>query len=242
MAVTPTASTLSDMEIHLTNGLCKIIQGNARRVFYSTEEAVGLALLKLHGVSNIAREICWVDFLSTKGLAVGMAGNKVFTLLTIPAKKRTISYAHYGEDLSESRDYIVTFPACLLAVTMEREHRSDSGEHMIKALLYVIHPDWLTKLTTTLGEASLAPFPYGNVYNHATICWGTTAISDIHHSTDVEEMFFGTTFNKDLWHPRDLVTACGNLPEFIAQTKGKLTLPTSFPTSVTSAIAQLVRS
>ena len=107
-------TTLPEMEIHLTNGLCKIIQGNARRVFYSTEEAVGLALLKLHGVNNIAREMCWVDFLSTKGLAVGMAGNKVFTLLTIPANKRTITYAHYGSDLSEGRDYVVTFPPCLL--------------------------------------------------------------------------------------------------------------------------------
>ena len=122
-----------------------------------------------------------------------------------------------------------------LAVSMEREH-------LIKALLYVIQPEQDTKLTVALGTSCLAPFPYGNVYNHATICWGTTAVGDIHHSTDVEEMFFGTTFNKDLWHPGDLGTTCGNLPEFIAQTKGKLTLSTSFPTSVASAVAQLVRS
>ena len=227
-------TTPNNMEIYLSNGICKIIQGNACRVFYSTEEAVGLALLKLSG-TPITQDIHWVDFLATKGLAVGMMGNKTLTLVAIPTKQRTITYAHYGEDLSESKDYIVTFPPCLLAVSMERDH-------LVKALLYVIQPEWLDKLTVTLGAACLAPLPYGNVYNHATICWGTTGISDIHHPTEVEDLFFGTTFNKDLWHPRELGTACGNLPEFIAQTKGKLILPTNFTTSVASAIAQLVRS
>ena len=217
-----------EMEIHITpDGLCKVIQGKSRRVFYSTEEAIGLALLKINP-AQVGPTVNWIDFLDSKGLAIGAVGDKALTLLTVPAKERTLPWRRG----TISRELKVTMPPLLIATRFIKGRLN-------KAQIWLIRPGFEEKLSTASSDPCLSPFPYGNVYNTGIICWGTTVIRDISHPNEVEGVFFHSGFNGDLWSGGALGITETTLPDLVTRVEGKLPVPaTSAFTKSVSAVAQ----
>lgn len=178
-----------EMEIHIKDGKVKVFEGTARRVFHTTEEALGLSLLKLNPASGGGTvELKWVDLLGQRGLAIAPVGGKLLCLQTFAAHKRTIPYRK--NDLSQ--DFTVTIPDILMASNFK-------DGNLQKAMLYVVKPGMLSKLSVTSTDPTLTYWPYGNVYSHAGICWGTTPIRDIHSPQDAFDAFFASGFNGDLF-------------------------------------------
>lgn len=179
---------MQDMEIHITGGKVKVFEGPARRVFHTTEEALGLSLLKLNPSSQGNVELRWLDMLGTRGLAVAPSGSRLVCVQTFPSHTRTLPYRR-GDT---SRDYTVTIPDVLMATNFK-----DGA--LIKASLWTVRKDFLSKLSVTSTDPALTYWPYGNVYSHGGICWGTTPIRDIHSPQDAFEAFFASGFNGDLF-------------------------------------------
>ena len=213
------------LEIHLNGDTCKVIEGAAKRTYFSTPEAVGLALLRIDTSTVAAANLKWTDFLASNGVAFGAMGNKVLTLFVTPTKQRTISYAGVP-----TRQFLVNLPPMLYAVCM-------TGGRFSNAKIYIINPVQVNKLSITGTNNTLATFPYGNVYSDGRVCWGSTKVSEITRPQDVEEAFFGSTFNGDLWY----MGGSGGLPAMVEATKGVLTLPSSFPKSVAGVAAEITR-
>lgn len=179
---------MQDREIHIKDGRVKVFEGPSRRVMYTTEEALGLSLLKLNpqNVGNV--ELRWVDMLGSRGLAIAPSGSRLVCLQTFPAHQRTIPFRR-GD---VSREYTVTIPDVLMATNFK-------DNSLQKASLWVVRPDFLKKLTATSTDPTLAYWPYGNVYTHGGICWGTTPVRDIHTPQDAFDAFFTSGFNGDLF-------------------------------------------
>lgn len=179
---------MQNMEIHIKDGRCKVFEGPSRRVFHTTEEALGLALLKLNPQNLGTVELRWVDMLGTRGLAVATAGPQLLCLQTFPSHQRTIPLRR-GD---VNRDYIATIPDTLMATNFK-------NGSLQKASLWVVRTGMLPKLSATSTDPTLAHWPYGNVYSYGGICWGTTPVRDIHSPQDAFEAFFASAFNGDLF-------------------------------------------
>lgn len=178
----------TEMEIHIKDGRVKVFEGPSRRVLHTTEEALGLSLLKLNPQNQGNVELRWVDMLGTRGLAIAPSGSRVLCLQTFPSHKRTLPFRR-GD---MSRDYTVTIPDVLMATNFK-----DGG--LQKASLWVVRKDFLPKLSATSTDPTLCYWPYGNVYSHGGICWGTTPVRDIHSPQEAFDAFFNSGFNGDLF-------------------------------------------
>lgn len=179
---------MQNMEIHIADGKVKVFEGPSRRVFHTTEEALGLSLLKLNPASQGHVELQWLDMLGSRGLAVAPSGPRLLCLQTFAAHKRTLPFRR-GDT---NRDYTVTIPDVLMATNFK-----DGG--LQKASLWAVRPGFLDKLSVTSTEPTLAYWSYGNVYNNGGICWGTTPVRDIHSPQEAFDAFFTSGFNGDLF-------------------------------------------
>ena len=219
------------MDISINNGVCKVISGAGRRVRYTTEEALGLALLRLNPETSRAQvEIHWSDYLAGRGVAVALSGDRILTLLVCPELVRTVVY-HNG---TNRQTFNVKFPPLLLATAFK-------AQQLIKAQLWVVKPSLEHQLSTSSETPALCYFPYGNVYGHGGICWGSTSIKDLRTPDEVLAAFFGSGFNGDLYEPGPLGER-GGLLDLLTRTSttgGVLPLmrEQSFTKSV-SAVAQ----
>ena len=135
--------------------------------------------------------------------------------MVLPAGERTIPYGR-----STRRDIKATFPNILFGV------RFDNSK-LVKATVWCIKPDWEKKLTAGSTEPVLAPFPYGNVYGHGGICWGSTHITDLRQPYEVQDVFFTSGFNGDLYSPGSLGVNDPSLGELVTRTKAQLPAPIS---------------
>mgnify|MGYP001589403748 CR=1 FL=1 len=219
------------LEIHLNDSICKVYQGNARRVFYSTEEAVALALLKIKPTS-LTNQVQWADFMAGSGIAFGVIGNKTITLIQSPARTRTIHW----EKLETSVDLTVDIPPLLWAIKM-------IGPKLVKTQLWLVRNGFEQKLSVISTDACLHYFPYGNVYSHGGVCWGHVEVNAIKHPSEVEETFFKSSFNNDLWAPLALSITDARLPDLVQKVKTKLPVPpaASYTKSVVSVIHEMVK-
>lgn len=179
---------MQDMEIHISGGKCKVFEGPSRRVFHTTEEALGLSLLKLNPQNQGTVELRWLDLLGSRGLAVAPSGSRLVCLQTFPSHTRTIPFRR-GD---VNREYTVTIPDVLMATSFK-----DSA--LQKASLWCVRAGMLPKLSATSADPTLTYWPYGNVYSHGGICWGTTPIREIHTPQDAFDAFFTSGFNGDLF-------------------------------------------
>lgn len=179
-----------EMEIKIKDGRCRVMDGTTKRVFYTTEESMGLYLLKLNPAAqgNGASGAQWVDQLGQRGIAVGRIGDRTLTLTVYPSKKRDILFGR-GDT---TRTFTVTLPDLLMACSFK-------DTKFQKALLYVVKSGQTPQLAVPNTGAQLMYYPYGNVYNHGGICWGSTPLKDIHTPDDAFEAFFGSAFNGDLY-------------------------------------------
>jgi hypothetical protein len=217
------------LEILIENGLCKVIEGAARRTYFSTEEAVGLALLK-HNPNNQAVNVAWQDFLRTKGLAFTAQGNKCLTIMTYPSQAKTIRCGRGGEE----REMVVKFPPLLFAMKLQ-------GKTLVRSSIWCIKAGFEGRLSLDSADPCLAPFPYGNVYNHGGVCWGSTDIRNVRHPQEVEDLFFGSVFNGDLMHLGSNVGAPDALTMTQLFTKFKENIPAPVATSYTASMEGVAR-
>lgn len=178
----------TELEVHISGGRCKVFEGASRRVFYTTEEALGLSLLKLNPQNQGSVELWWVDMLGSRGLAIAASGSRTLCLQTVPSHTRTIPFRR-GDT---NRDYTVIIPDTLMATNFK-----DGA--LQKASLWTVKAGFLPKLSATSADPTLAYWPYGNVYSHGGICWGTTPVRDIHSPQEAFDAFFTSGFNGDLY-------------------------------------------
>lgn len=221
-----------NMEIHLKDGLCKVVEGEGKRTFFSTEEAVGLFLLKHNPESAIA-QVNWQDFLRSKGLAFAMQGIKALTLLVTPAQTKTITYGPSGS----VHEAVVKVPAMLWASKLQ-------GTVLVRSSIWCIKPGFEPQLSVESTDPCLAAWPYGNVYNHGGVCWGTTNTREIRQATEIEDLFFGSVFNGDLSY----ITNCGvaehslsTLLTRLGKKDAVLPSPTNYPQNVAQVTKDLLR-
>jgi hypothetical protein len=221
----------TEIQINHENGLCRILEGEARRVFYSTPEAVGLRLLNL-GTPNQVANLQWVDCLATKGVAFGARGDATYVLTTIPAQERVVTYRRS----SAGTEYKCTFPPLLFSLKFFEGHLNKSS-------LWVIKPGFEAKLSVLSAEHTLCAFPYGNVYNHGGVCWGEILLRDIRQPIDAEQAFFASGFNGDLFHPYYLGATDSYFPDMAIRTKGILPIPPAnmYTHAMTDTISNLGR-
>ncbi len=178
-----------NLDITIRDGRCKVIEGAARRVLHTTEESLGLYLLRLNPATAAnTSNVRWLDMLATRGIAIATVGDRMLALQTFPAELRTIAYVR-GD---ARKDHKVVPPEMLMA-TAFREGR------LQKATLWAIKPGHRERLTPTTQDNVLAYYPFGNVYNHGGICWGTTPIRDISTPQEAFDAFFNSGFNGDLF-------------------------------------------
>jgi hypothetical protein len=175
---------------------CQVVTGAARRTFYSTPQAVGLALLsgggidmEEEGASGLGVNITWTDLLASNGVAVGTRGRQVVTLGVIPAKERTVDYL-----TSDGRRPLTrVFPATLLGMLME-------GGRFVRGTVHLADTSRQATFAVLSQTPVLMGFPYGNIYQDSgRICWGTVRTDSIHTLADFEALFFGSGFNTDLF-------------------------------------------
>lgn len=232
MATTDQTAGQPDLEIHIKSGVCKVIEGPARQVRYTTEEAVGLALLKINrNASRVA--LVWNDFLASRGVAMGMSSKNMLTAMVLPAQTRDIEWRR-----NSSKHLLkLTFPACLLLVNFE-------GPTLRKSSLWVIKPGMEGKLGINDPDGVLCAFPYGNVYSHGGICWGTTLTRDCHSPGEIEQAFFTSGFNGDLWYPQQFEGTGDTLPAHVAAHGSILAAPAASQCnkSVSSAVQEVART
>jgi len=194
-------STPTEVQINHDTGLCRITEGEARRVFYTTTDAVGLRMLGLTAPSHTAN-LPWMDCLATRGMAIGMRGDSTFVLWTVMPTSRQLTWRRHGE----SHDLTITFPPLLFGLKF---HHGSLG----RSSLYVIKPGLERRLSVDLRDPVLCPFPYGNVYDHGGICWGEINLRDIHQPQEAEDAFFQSGFNGDLFYGASIGAREATLPE-----------------------------
>jgi hypothetical protein len=224
------------LEIHQINfpngsrGVCEVIAGPDRKIVRTTTHAVGIALLGVQGEEDASTtgDIRWTDYLSTHGLAVGTRGKMTYTLAFVPPKERTVKYTGPLDSVSASRDLVCQFPALMLGVAKE-------GKLFRKGVVFCLNSAEHKNLNVTLAQSVGSAFPYGNVYSGAgNICWGTVPHTQIQTAGDLEELFFGSEFNGDLYASQ------GRLQTLAKAYKGK-PLPLAAATiSIPSMIRSLV--
>lgn len=221
-----------DMDVSIKGSQCKVIYGPAKRVIYTTEEALGLALLGLNENNSSGQTFDWMDFLQSHGLAICCRGTKSMTIHLSPSKMRTILYTVSSSGAGEK--LVMTTPPLLITSVFDNKRLVNSGMFVVKAGLE-------HKLSVTLQEAVLAHFPYGNVHNHGGICWGHAATADIKNPIDVEESFFNSAFNHDLFDPASCGVVDASLGTMVKRTEGILPSPVNFRVSIDQIIQGMGR-
>lgn len=220
-----------DLDISIKGGRCKVTEGPTKRVFHTTEELLGLYLLRLNpATSGASSAVKWVDQLGKRGMAVGTLGDKTLTLTVFPANKRTIAFGR-GDT---NKEYTVTLPDVFMPCAFK-------DGRLMKALMYIIKPGQKDRLSVTNSDGQLSFYPYGNVYNHGGICWGSTSLRDVRTPDEAYEAFFGSAFNGDLYSFNAL-----GLLNFLNGLKGDAAFPpmadTAYVTSVQTAVQALTRT
>lgn len=218
-----------ELQIHIKDGKCKVIEGAAKRVFWSTEEAVGLALLKLNPTLQATISVPWQDFLAARGVAFAAAGDKSLNLIVYTNQKRTIQFRR-GSGVGQ--ELVIKLPPLLVATSFK-------DNHLVKTQLWVIKPGMENRLSTTSTDATLCPFPYGNVYSHGGVCWGTTLIRDLRQPGEVVDAFFNSGFNGDLYTASYLGIRDVQLPDLIARVGEDLPVPPA--TMYTKSVATMAQ-
>lgn len=230
------SSPVPALEIHIdATSRCRIISGPERRVYYSTPQLAGLALLQNYRdeetVEDAAasRSITWSDTLISHGLAHGVRGASRYLLAVIPATERTITYQ--GRETAEQR-LTATFPPLLVALAF-------GASNFRRGLVFLVNPAALSRLTVSLADAVATSFPYGNVYNSTgRICWGTVRHNHITDLAGFLDLFFNSAFNSDLYHGSG-----GSLAGAVRAAPGGV-LPSpaagAYTLSIPSVISQLV--
>lgn len=184
-----------------TTGVCEVVEGGSGRTFRATTHAVAIALLGAESpedaVNASTGEIQWTDYLSTHGLAVGSRGKRSFILGVLPGRERTVRYTGPLDTANASRNLTCQFPPILLGLM-----REGSGPRSFRnAVVFAMpHATNLSTLGVTVGANVATSFPYGNVYaGSGKICWGNVPHNHIQTIKDLEELFFGSDFNGDLY-------------------------------------------
>lgn len=179
-------------EIQVTNnGAARVVADGSGQTFLTTPHAVALAILRasVPEIEGPTRDINWSDFLSTHGVAVGVRGNKIFQLAVIPRKVRTVNY-----HADESIPLTASFPPLMIGALFT-DGRYERG------VIYCFNDALQAQASVLAGPQMITPFPFGNVYAESGwICWGTVRHSDIHNLAELEDLFFSSGFNRDLWH------------------------------------------
>lgn len=207
-------------------GVCEVVEGGSGRTFRATTHAVAIALLGAESPEDAASaatgEIQWSDYLSTHGLAVGTRGKRQYVLGVIPAKERTVNYTGPLDTANASRSLTCQFPPILLGLMREGTGPKSFRNAVVFTLPHGVN---MTTLGVTVGANVAASFPYGNVYSGAgRICWGNVPHNHIQTIKDLEDLFFGSDFNGDLY-----VAGGGRLISLARANKGK-PMPAPAPT------------
>lgn len=228
--------------IHMDNtNRCRVVAGPSGRTFFSTPQAVGLALLGIPTPSDDASaasgNIVWTDYLATNGVAIGNRGNRRFHLVTLPAKMRTVSYTEAdAAGRSVSTPLNIVFPPILAGLAIHQ------GVHE-RSVLFLVDMTRQAQMNVASNVPILTTFPYGNVHETTGhICWGGVRTADIRTMQDMEDLFFGSGFNRDLY--RDPTGSVASLKLMAARPGG---IPPAIPANrftitIPSAIASLMRA
>lgn len=228
------------MDIHTitfppgTQGVAEIIAGPTKRTYRTTTHAVAIALLGSQNeeetAASQAGEITWHDFLSTHGIAVGTRGKRSYILAVSPSRERTISYAGPPRDTAEHGNLTVTYPPILFGIAQE----GVGAKSFRKAVVFVLGSSDLSRLSVTGAGNVGVSFPYGNVYSTTGyVCWGTTPHTHIQSVKDIEDLFFGSAFNGDLYE-----MSAGRMDTLATKYKGKA-LPLNIAPN--QSIPQIIR-
>ena len=231
--------------IHIdTTNRCRVIAGPAGRTYFSTPQAVGLALLGIPAPTLDTEDtlaattnIVWTDYLALNGVAIGQRGDRRVHLVVIPPKPRTVAYSWQDERNGPQQASLnVTFPHVLAGLLLQR-NTFERGS------LFLIDPAKQPQASAVSTVPMLMTFPYGNVHDiSGAICWGGVRTADIRTMRDMEDLFFGSGFNRDLYRP---TVGTGNF-RTIAQAApgGVLTPPPANHHTITipSAVSHLIRS
>jgi hypothetical protein len=222
-----------NLEIHIKDTQCRVIEGPARRVRYTTPEAVALALLQLRPENTrFAGATRWMDYLAGRGVAIGLVNDSLVGLLTYPAMMRTIPYRHTAQ-----KDHIAEFPPLLMASHFK------AGK-LVKSSLWVIKASAMPTLGISVTASVLAPFPYGNVYDHGGICWGSASTKDVREPDETIQTFFQSGFNGDLFNPAPIGAGSTPYHDFLQTYDGKaLPLPreSCYSKSMTALVQDIFR-
>lgn len=227
------------LQIEVFADRCRVLEGASKRVFYATPESLGLALLRLAPEqASRGLNVSWMDYLGDRGIAMTVAGESCITLLTFPVAMREVPYRRAGV---ASLDFSAVFPPLLLATHFK-------NGRLLKSSLWVIKAGFEKKLGISSVENCLAPFPYGNVYDHGGICWGTTPIKDLRTPAEVLPAFFDSGFNGDLWSPNSVPDARNSLASYVVYLEAKNNVALSLPMdrrytkSMTALVQDIIRS
>lgn len=185
-------------EVHFDQtNRCRVITGNGR-TYFSTPQSIGLALLGTppegDDVAGTAG-IIWTDYLASNGVAVGVRGDRQIQLIVIPPRPRTISYVRRSDDerSQTTESLLITYPPILASLVLRRGTFE-------RATLFIVDPARQNQLAVTNTAPILTAFPYGNVYaGTGQICWGGVRVADVRNVKDLDDLFFGSAFNRDLF-------------------------------------------
>lgn len=230
-------------EIHIdASNRCRVVAGPAGRTYFSTPQAVGLALLGIPPLidaedTTATPGILWQDYLRTNGVAFGTRGDRQVHLVTLPPTPRTIAVTHPSADgrTTVTDRMLVTFPH-LFAGLRTRRGVFERG------CLFL--PDMTRQDQLYVGSTVplLRSFPYGNVHpGSGHICWGGVRTADVRTIADLADLFFGSGFNHDLAEPgtighASLEAAIRVAPQGVLPPLGT----TRYVTTVPQAIASLM--
>lgn len=225
-------------EIHIDSErpICRVVRsGTTRESFASTPLAVAMALLSQvvpEDREQTTRGTLWpCDMLATHGVAFGFHNRLQIQLAVVPPKLRTVSWSRGGE----SRQITATYPALLLGLAT-RDNR------YVRGTIHVVNMAHQAQFAVGLATPCVVPFCYGNVYSGTGyICWGGVNFSDINNLQLLEQTFFASGFNTDLFQcPVGRYNQLGSLVASVPTTPHVLPPPTcNLP--ITSAIQSLTR-
>lgn len=187
-------------EAHFDNtNRCRVIAGPAGRAYFTTPQALGLALLGMpvaaEDEASVPSGIAWTDYLATHGVAHGIRGNRQLHLVILPTKPRTVTWVGLNDNGTQNitEHLTLTFPPMLACLLLQR------GVYE-RASLFMANMSQQAQMNTGSPTPMLSTFPYGNVYlGTGHICWGGVRTADIRTIKDLDDLFFGTGFNRDLY-------------------------------------------
>lgn len=200
----PTANNIFHLAVDPASPRVTVTLGRSGRTYITTPHAAGLALMRLNrDAASGPSDLTWHDHLATHGVAVGLGGRKEITLMTIPAKTRTVTYHLVSASTGVATDIplTLTFPPLLIGIHM-------AAGRFMKGIIACADPARQAQLGVTSTVPLLTHFPYGNVYaTTCGICWGEVRSADVRSVANLDDLFFSSGFNRDLFDSR----CCGSL-------------------------------